>query len=159
MKAKLLVVAALVVSCVRPGFAQPPEPAGREDATARIAGLEDARRAALVRGDAEALGRLFDRDATYVHSNGLIQTREELIAMLTRGEIRYVSFAVDAVQYRWYGSTVVGTGVQTIELTASGTPFTSRSRFTVVYATDGGEPRVVAYQSTHLSEVVKEERR
>jgi hypothetical protein len=47
--------------------------------------------------------------------------------------------------------------VQSISLTSSGTPFTSNSRYTVVYATIDSKPRLVAYQSTLLPDIVKQE--
>ena len=93
-------------------------------------------------------------DATYVHSTGLIQKRDELFSMLERGDIRYVSFTVDTVEYRVYGDTVVGTGAQHIELTSGGKALTSHSRYTVVYAPAGGGLKMVAYQSTPLPEIV-----
>ena len=124
---------------------------------AHVDSLEAARRTAMVAGDVKTLADLIAADATYVHSTGLIQRRDELFSMLERGDIRYVSFTVDVVEYRTYGDTVIGTGVQNIELTSAGKPFTSRSRYTVVYAPTGGDFRMVAYQSTSLPEIVTHE--
>jgi ketosteroid isomerase-like protein len=111
----------------------------------------------MIRVDVPALEDLFAEDVTYVHSNGLAQTKAGIIAMLTKRELRYLNFGVKEAEYREYGTTVVCTGVQSISLTSSGTPFTSNSRYTVVYATIDGRPRVVAYQSTLLPEIVKQE--
>ena len=113
----------------------------------------------MVGADVKTLGELMAPDATYVHSTGLIQKRDELLSMLERGDIRYLSFTVDAVEYRMYGDTVVATGVQSIDLTSAGKPFTSRSRYTVVYAPAGGDLKMVAYQSTALSEIVTREKK
>jgi len=118
---------------------------------------EDERKIAMIRADVAALEDLFAQDATYVHSNGLAQTRAGLIAMLTKRELRYLNFDIQEPEYREYGGTVVCTGMQSISLTSSGKPFTSNSRFTIVYATIDGRPRVVAYQSTLLPEIVKQE--
>jgi hypothetical protein len=156
---RIMVAALLAVLVVPLRLAAGQAPPAAQEPVSRVAGLEDARRAAMVAGDVKALERLIDERATYVHSNGLIQSRDELFSMLSRGDIRYVSFAVEAVQYRAYGSTVVGTGVQIVRLASGGNPFTSRSRFTVVYVDEDGEPRMAAYQSTALPEVVREERR
>jgi hypothetical protein len=118
---------------------------------------EAERRRAMVAVDLNALDDLLAADATYIHSNGIAQSKTDIIAMLKRGDIRYVSFEVKETTYRAYGQTVVGNGVQTISLTTSGTPFTSNSRYTIVYATVGGEPKVVAYQSTSLPDIVMQE--
>jgi len=129
-----------------------------ESGVARVTSLESGRRAAMVAGDVKTLGELMATDATYVHSTGLIQTRDELFAMLTRGETRYVGFTVDAVEYRSYGETVIATGVQSIDLASAGKPLMSRSRYTVVYAPVGGELKMVAYQSTPLTGIVTREK-
>lgn len=134
-------------------------PDGGSAAVAEVARLEDARRAAMISADPAALESVFAADCTYIHSNGISQSRADLLGMLARGEIRYRAFTVDAVQYRAYGTTVVVTGMQTIELTNSGKPFSSRSRYTVVYAPAADGFRVVAYQSTPLPELVMQEKK
>ncbi len=119
---------------------------------------ESERQIAMIRADVPALEDIFAEDVTYIHSNGLAQTRAGLIAMLTKRELRYLNFDVEEAEYREYGGTVVCTGMQSISLTSSGKPFTSNSRYTIVYATIAGRPRVVAYQSTLLPEIVKQEK-
>jgi len=119
---------------------------------------ESERQMAMIRADVPALEDIFAEDVTYIHSNGLAQTRSGLIAMLTKRELRYLNFDVEEADYREYGGTVVCTGMQSISLTSSGKPFTSNSRYTIVYATIAGRPRVVAYQSTLLPEIVKQEK-
>lgn len=128
-----------------------------EDLVAAVKAREGERQRAMVAVDLPALDDLFAADATYVHSNGLTQTKNGVIAMLAKKELRYVSFDIKEATYRAFGATVVVTGTQSIELTSSGRPFTSNSRYTVVYATIDGKPRVVAYQSTLLPEIVMQE--
>jgi hypothetical protein len=118
---------------------------------------ESQRQHAMIDVDLEVLDDLFAADATYIHSNGLFQSKQNVIDMLTKKEMRYVSFDVKEATYRQYGETVVCTGVQIISLTSSGTPFTSNSRYTVVYANINGKPRMVSYQSTLLPEIVMQE--
>jgi ketosteroid isomerase-like protein len=126
---------------------------------AEVTRLENSRRAAMITADTTALAALFAEDCTYIHSNGIEQSRSELLRMLARGEIRYLAFTVEAVKYRAHGAAVVGTGTQTIELANAGKPFTSRSRYTVVYAPAGEGLELVAYQSTTLPEVVMQEKK
>jgi hypothetical protein len=121
-------------------------------AVAAVVKLEETRRAAMVSVDRRGLEELFDTGATYIHSTGLLQSRGDMLDMLTSGDVRYVAFAVDTVSYHAYGSTVVGTGVQSIDLEVSGKALVSRSRYTVVYVASGGRYRLVAYQSTPLPE-------
>lgn len=126
-------------------------------AIAAVEELEHARQHAMVSVDIETLAGIFADDLTYVHSTGLSQSKDELLGMLTRGDIRYVAFRVESVNYRAYGDTVVGSGVQSIDLTSSGKSFTSRSRYTVVYAPVDGAHRLASYQSTTMPEIVLQE--
>jgi hypothetical protein len=131
-------------------------PSGKA-AIAAVEELEHARQHAMVSVDAETLSRIFADDMQYVHSTGLAQSKEELTAMLVRGDIRYVAFRVESVSYRVYGSTVVGSGVQAIDLVSSGKPFVSRSRYVVVYVPVQGTHQLVSYQSTSMPEIVMQE--
>jgi hypothetical protein len=131
--------------------------AATPDLVETVKAREAERQRAMVAVDLKALDDIFAADATYIHSNGLAQTKAGVIAMLTKKELRYLSFDIKEANYRPYGDTVVCTGMQVISLTSSGTPFTSNSRYTIVYATVDGKPRVVAYQSTLMPEIVKQE--
>ncbi len=145
-------VAALVMFVASAAFAQT-----APDLVAAAHEREEERQRAMIDVDAAALDDLFAADATYVHSNGLFQTKAGLIAMLAKKELRYVAFDVKESSCRAYGQTVVCMGTQSISLTSSGKPFTSNSRYTVVYAMIDGKLRVVSYQSTALPEIVKQE--
>ncbi len=123
----------------------------------QVAALEATRQQAMVAADVDRLAELLAPDMTYVHSTGLMQSRDDLLGVLKRGEIRYKAFKIESVSYRAYGSTVVGTGVQTLDLEASGKPLTSRSRFTVVYAPVDGRLQLIAYQSTSMPQLVMQE--
>lgn len=123
-------------------------PAPALDVIGIVRGLELERQAAMVAADTKALAEIIAEDATYVHGNGLMQSRAELFTMLQRGEIRYLSFALEDVRYRAYGGTVVGTGVQRIDVKSAGKSMVLRSRYTVVYAVSATGGKLVAYQST-----------
>lgn len=150
----ILLVGCVVALCAAVALAEVPS---GDAAVAAVEELEHVRQHAMVSVDVETLARVLAEDFTYIHSTGLAQSRDDLVAMLTKGDIRYVAFRVESVAWRAYGATVVGTGVQTIELTSSDKPLTSRSRFTVVYAPVRGEHRMVSYQSTPMPDVVLQE--
>jgi uncharacterized protein (TIGR02246 family) len=119
----------------------------------RVRILEATRRQAMVAADTKVLAGIFADDATYAHSNGLTQTRDELLRTLERGEIRYASFTVEDVRYRAYDGVIVGTGIQRIEVRADGRSLKLRSRYTVVYAGAGEAWKLIAYQSTPMPEM------
>jgi len=124
------------------------------DALAQVVGLEQQRRAAMVRGDTHTLSGIMAEDATYVHSTGIMQTRDELFRLLENKTIRYLKFDVEKTSYRVYGNTIVGTGVQRIEVLSGGKTLVLRSRYTVVYTMRDGTEKMVAYQSTSMPEMV-----
>lgn len=156
MRILRMVLFAALVSFPPPAMARADAPAG-DAAVAVVEELEHARQHAMVAVDIEALAGIVADDFTYIHSTGLAQTRDELFAMLTRGDVRYVAFRVESVSYRAYGAVVVGTGVQSIDLTSSEKPLTSRSRYMVVYAPVGGSHRLLSYQATAMPEIVRQE--
>jgi uncharacterized protein (TIGR02246 family) len=127
--------------------------AAAADAVTTVRALEAARLSALVAGDTGRLAGIIAPDATYVHSNGLVQSRDALFAMLERGEIRYLSVTPENPQYRAYDGTVIGTGVQNVEVKSGGKSMVMRNRYTVVYATTPDGWRMVAYQSTAMPKV------
>lgn len=130
-----------------------PAPAPRADALAQVVGMEEKRRTAMVAGDTHALTAIIAEDATYVHSTGMVQTREELFRLLLNKTIRYLKFEIEKQSYRVYGTTVVGVGVQKIEVMSGGQSRVIHSRYTVVYAMKDGAERLIAYQSTPLPDL------
>lgn len=160
MGARRIVPWVLVVLCVLCAIAPAPRAGDVPTGAAAVAAVEDLehqRQHAMVAVDEETLRDVFADDMTYIHSTGLAQSRDDLLGMLRRGDIRYVAFHIESLTYRTYGATVVGTGTQAIDLTSSNKPFTSRSRFTVVYAPVRGAYRLVAYQSTSLPDLVMQQ--
>ncbi|HXV15046.1 MAG TPA: nuclear transport factor 2 family protein [Candidatus Krumholzibacteria bacterium] len=150
-------VLAVLVTAVAASTVVPVHAGPKEELVAAVVQREAERQRAMIEVDLAALDDLFAADATYIHSNGLAQTKAGVVAMLEKKELRYVSFDMKEATYRVYGETIVCTGTQSIQLTSSGRPFTSNSRYTIVYAVIDGKPRVVAYQSTLLPEIVKQE--
>jgi ketosteroid isomerase-like protein len=129
------------------------EAATRSSAIELVRALEARRQNALVAADTRELAEILASDASFVHANGIMQTPSELFTMLERGEMRYVSFALEDVRYRAYGPTVVVTGAQRLNVKSAGKSIVLRSRYTVVYAIEGAGAKMVAYQSTPTPKV------
>jgi hypothetical protein len=123
------------------------------DALAQVVGLEEKRRKAMVAADTKTLEAIIAEDATYVHSTGIMQKRDELLRLLANKTIQYISFDLEKSSYSVYGTTVVGTGVQKIAVMAGGKSRVIHSRYTVVYAERDGAEKLIAYQSTPLPEM------
>lgn len=123
------------------------------DPLAQVVAREEQRRKAMVAGDVKTLSEIITEDATYVHSTGIMQTRDELLRLLANKTIVYKSFDIEKTAYRVYGTTIVGTGVQTIAVMAGGKARIIHSRYTVTYAEKDGSEKLIAYQSTPLPEM------
>jgi hypothetical protein len=123
------------------------------DALSQVVALEEKRRKAMVAADVNTLRTILADNATYVHSTGIMQNRDELLRLLANQSIRYLAFDVEKTSYRVYGGTVVGTGVQKIKVMQGQKSKVIRSRYTVVYVERGGTEELIAYQSTPLPEM------
>lgn len=62
-----------------------------------VLAAEKARSAALVSGDTKALDRLLADDLRYVHSNGRVQTKKDVIDGLADGTTAYSSFSTEKI--------------------------------------------------------------
>jgi glutathione S-transferase len=124
-------------------------PAARAD-EAFFRACEVERRAALVNADGAALARLMQDGAQYVHSNGDIDDKAELIARLTSGELRYRNIFAEEERYACSASACEVSGTQKLDVSAGGRDVTLRNRFGVSWLNAGGACRFVAYQSRPL---------
>src|SRR4030095_6223936 len=72
-------------------MARPDQPpvVHQADALAQVVALEDKRRKAMVAGDVKPLSTIIAPDATYVHSTGIMQTRDEFLRLLANKTIQY----------------------------------------------------------------------
>ena len=107
-----------------------------------------ARRLALVAGDVAALDALLADGVHYGHANGQVDTKEDLLASLASGQLRYRAIHYEASEAHEVGGATVVRGRQTVEVTAGGRELTSESVFVAVYTRTRGRWQLVAYQST-----------
>jgi hypothetical protein len=105
------------------------------------------RKRALVAGDVVALSGLLADGLRYGHANGEVQSKQELLASLASGALRYRAIRYETAEAREVGGAFVVSGRQTVEVTAGGREITSRSVFVAVYTHSYGRWRLVAYQS------------
>ena len=120
------------------------------DAAAVLA-AEDARFAAMVAADVAGMRRWLAEDLRYVHSTGKVENRDELIAGIAAGKLRYLALTPDERQVRFLGPAVaVVDGNARIQATAGATKADFQSRYVAVYGLDAGSWRLRAWQSLRL---------
>ena len=129
-------------------FARAPSSTATSDA---VLAAEDARFAAMVQGNADAMRPWFADDLLYVHSTGAVEDREQLIASITSGRMRYVS--VEPVDRRVIHSAAGlrhRAGPRPIPGDGGTTPLEFQARYLAVYGLDEGGWRLRAWQSLRL---------
>jgi hypothetical protein len=120
------------------------------DAAAVLA-AEDARFAAMVAADVAGMRRWLAEDLRYVHSTGKVENRDELIAGIAAGRLRYLALTPAERQVRFLGpAAAVVEGSARIQAAAGATTANFESRYVAVYALDAGSWRLRAWQSLRL---------
>jgi len=120
------------------------------DAAAVLA-AEDARFAAMVAADVAGMRRWLAEDLRYVHSTGKVENRDELIAGIAAGRLRYLALTPAERQVRFLGpAAAVVEGSARIQAAAGATTADFQSRYVAVYALDAGSWRLRAWQSLRL---------
>lgn len=105
---------------------------------------------AIVRGDVAALEDILSDDLSYTHATGVFETKEEFIAKLRSGQLKYESFAPEGLRVRVYGTTGVLTGTARVKVQVKGEPLSFQLRFTDVYVKKGDRWQMVAWQACRL---------
>jgi ketosteroid isomerase-like protein len=119
--------------------------------TAPVLAAEDARFAAMVAADAEAMRGSFAEDLAYVHSTGRVVNRAQLIDEILDGKLLYRSIKPSERQVDVMGpDAAVVRGLARIEASADGKPAEFQARYLAIYSRDGGTWRLRAWQSLRL---------
>ena len=110
--------------------------------------LERMRYDALVQGDVETLKRLLSDDVQYIHSNGLVDTKDSLVGSLASGSRKYLAFDAIHQETRDYGDISILTGEVSISYIARGVANELRAAHTSVWRTVGGITQLVSWHSS-----------
>lgn len=87
----------------------------------------------LIRKQADSLERVLDARVQYVHSNGWIQNKREVLDDLRSGKLVYEKVTIKEASVRLYGKTAIVNGLGTFEGINNGTAFRMDLRYTEVY--------------------------
>ena len=118
-----------------------------------VRALEEARIDAMCSQDAEALESLLSDSMVYVHSTGMVDTKESFLGHVRNGPIQYRSIERREVTGHAAGNgTVVFTGAADAHVEFAGSPIDLRFRFLAVWARHGDSWRFEAWQAASLTE-------
>lgn len=116
-----------------------------------VLAAEDARFAAMVRGDVEAMHRWLAGELSYVHSTGEVENRAQLVDSIASGRKRFdaIEPAERRVIFSGTGAAVVQ-GLARFRVAAGATPLAFDARYLAVYGLRDGDWKLLAWQSLRL---------
>lgn len=106
---------------------------------------------ALVKKDSVTLSQVLADDVTYGHTNGLIQSKPELIRSVISGEQDYKSIDPSEMKVRIYDNTAVVTIMLHVKMNYQSSPLDMNMRATLVWIKMKEEWKLVARQSVKTS--------
>ncbi len=125
----------------------PAPPAGTE----AVLAAEDARFAAMVAADPDAMRRWLADDLGYVHSTGRVENRKQLIDAIVGGQLRYLSIEPSERRVNLQGPTAaIVQGIVRIQVRDGDQAVDFPARYLAVYGLEDGAWRLRAWQSLRL---------
>jgi predicted glycoside hydrolase/deacetylase ChbG (UPF0249 family) len=101
---------------------------------------------AMREADADALGRLLDDHFIWTHTDGLVQTKSELLAKIRDGKLRYSELSTDQETFNEYAKAAVVTGHSAGRYAETTKPF--EIRYTLTFVKSGHDWKAAAYHTT-----------
>jgi ketosteroid isomerase-like protein len=136
----MLVLCTLGVTAV---FAGTPKP----DTAKAVAAAEQAFIDAVIKRDKPALERLLAEDLLYVHSSSKVETKADVLQVVTSGSTLYQSFEFRETTVRQYGDVVITTHKATIKTQQTGV---ANLFVTHVWAKHKGSWQLASRQASRL---------
>lgn len=126
------------------------EPADTAD-TMELSRLEIVWNSAHIRGDAEALDRLWSDDLVVTVTNMPVMTKPDAIGFLRSGRMRFQRYETSDIRIRLYGDAAVVTGRLERTRTINGREIDDNWRFTKMYVREAGRWKVVAWHASTIA--------
>jgi uncharacterized protein (TIGR02246 family) len=124
-------------------------PALADDA-ADLKALDTSWAEATLKSDAAALGRIFADDLRYVHGSGTVENKQQFLASLKGGGMKYHSIDMEELAVRVLGDTAVVTSTPHIRIFIDGKDQDFRARFLRVYLKRSGRWQLTYHQATRI---------
>jgi hypothetical protein len=111
-----------------------------------IIALEKRGEDAAARQDVKTAESLLAPEYTVTHTNGTVDSREQILASIGAGRFRGWVFEIEAPVVVMYGNVAILRGIRVVHVGEN----TRRVRFTKVYARRHGRWQAVSYQATNI---------
>jgi len=107
--------------------------------------------AAQVNADVATLEKLLAPELTYIHSSGVLDTKDAYIGAIKSGKSKYKSITPEEVSARTFGDVSIVTGKATMVLLSDGKDVNLTLRYTDVWVKRDGRWQMVSWHSTRLN--------
>jgi ketosteroid isomerase-like protein len=115
--------------------------------------LEDSWRNAMLHGNTTAMEGLLADDYMAITPSGVLQSKEQAIAMLRTGTLHFNSIEFDDRKVRFYGTTALVNCRADVKGVGPDGDFSGSYRYTRVYVRDAkGAWRIVSFEANRIRE-------
>lgn len=150
-----IVPALLLALCATPLFAGLPK-GQKHELRHEIDQLEDTWRTAILKGDTNTIGSLLADDYMAITPNGTLQTKEESLASLRSGGVRFTSLDFSDRKVRIYGGTAVVTSLADVQAVTPEGSVSGAYRYTRVYVRDAqGAWKIVSFEANRITDAAE----
>jgi ketosteroid isomerase-like protein len=122
------------------------------NAEQQIKTLSDQISAAMLKGDASFLEKVYADDYTGIRGDGSVLTKAQEVELFKSNAFKYEALKVQDWKVRVYGNTAVTTSLSFSKNVRNGKPFSGDTRNTRVWVKQKGDWKCVAYQTTRVSQ-------
>jgi hypothetical protein len=141
----MLGISMLVFAAVRPAMA---EHCGGPISEDEALTAEDARYAAQMSDDFDAMQKLFGDDLIYIHSTAHVDNKASYIDSMKSGTVKYRVMKRSDVTVRTYGCIAIISGLGNFDVTVKGKEIAVELRFHSIWAKRENGLEFVSWEST-----------
>jgi ketosteroid isomerase-like protein len=113
--------------------------------------LEGQWRDALMKSNAAQMEKLLADDYLAITASGTLQTRDEALASMRAGQIRFTTLDISDRKVRFYGTTALVTSVAEVQGSTADGDLSGSYRYTHVYVRDAqGAWKIVSFEASKI---------
>jgi hypothetical protein len=151
----ILLPALFLVTALPVRAADAPKPP-TQTAEPSLKAADEARVAAMQSGNRAQLDRIFCDELSYAHSNGVVDSKDSFIEVLSTGKTKYLAYDYEERHFSFPAPGVaLMRGRARIKAEAGGTLMDNVLSFLGVWREEQGQWRFLAWQSCRLPTVAK----
>ena len=107
---------------------------------------------AILKSDTSVLEKLYADDYIAIHGDGVLTTKAQEIENFKSGVTKYDSITVREAKIRIYGNAAVVNALASVKTLVNGKPYSGDVRNTRVWVKDGGNWKLVVFQTTRVAQ-------